>query len=134
MVVRRPAGRALVTLFEGEAYQAWDVRSLAREAGWAGERSWVFPGGVWRRWGWRHGRTGGDVREFRGGEGWEGLSDGDEGDDVAGGGGEVRRPGKWRGEERPARCYLFCLEGQEKRGLERKKKRRRGEESDSDED
>ena len=53
-------GRVLITLFERSPYTLWNVRDLARHAGYSVERSWKFDWGLWR--GYRHARTIGDIR------------------------------------------------------------------------
>ncbi|KAI9722104.1 MAG: hypothetical protein M1828_004918 [Chrysothrix sp. TS-e1954] len=163
-------GKILVTLFEGMPYEMWNIRDLARHAGLVVLRSERFDGEGWKGWGYRHARTFGDVRararegggvgvggarEGDGEDGWEGFSGADDGDldgqvsgervseeDGEGSGGESRRPGRWRGEERPARSYIFGLK-MEDRGTEQlgrmasqkgKKAKRNKREHDSDED
>lgn len=119
-------GQILVTLFEAEPYTLWNIRDLARHAGLKVVTSFRFPWGEYP--GYRHART---VGEIEGKEREEG-----------------KRAGKWRGEEREARMYVF-----EKKEVEvekgniagtganevelgerkaHKKKRRRGEDSESE--
>lgn len=40
-------GRVAVALFEGEVYEAWGIRGLAREAGLVGVTGGVFDAGLW---------------------------------------------------------------------------------------
>ncbi|OJD38890.1 uncharacterized protein BKCO1_300098 [Diplodia corticola] len=68
-----------VTLFEGEPYTLWNVRDLARHVGLRVQRSFRFLAAAYP--GYRHARTLGNV--------------------------EGEMGGKWRGEERSARTYVF---------------------------
>ncbi|KAI5864652.1 hypothetical protein GGS23DRAFT_458156 [Durotheca rogersii] len=72
-------GAIVVTLFEGEPYTLWNVRDLARHCGLRVARSFAFRADAYP--GYRHARTLGALR----------------------GGGR----GAWRGEDRPARSYVF---------------------------
>lgn len=59
-------GRIVITLFEGEPYELWGIRNLARHAGLAVIRSTRFE---WERYpGYAHARTLGNLR----GTGWKG--------------------------------------------------------------
>lgn len=110
-------GKVLITLFEREPYSLWNVRDLGRHSGYVVERSWGF---VWGDWvGYRHSRTIGNLKAK--GEEWGGLSEEEEGG--------KRRPGKWRGEERDARTYMFGLKRNDDVGA---RKRKKDEDSDSD--
>ncbi|KAF2142935.1 uncharacterized protein K452DRAFT_226223 [Aplosporella prunicola CBS 121167] len=75
-----PTGTIVVTIFDGEPYTLWNVRDLARHAGLAVERSFRFDAAAYP--GYAHARTLGNV----------------EGHGSA-----------WKGENRPARSYVFCL-------------------------
>ena len=80
-----PGGSIVVTLFEGEPYTLWNVRDLARHAGGlAVLRSFRFRADAYP--GYRHARTLGVVRRRKDGQ--------------------VSETG-WRGEQRPARSYVF---------------------------
>ncbi|KAF3915502.1 hypothetical protein ABW21_db0202752 [Orbilia brochopaga] len=70
-------GVVAITLFEGQPYVQWDVRGLAKSAGYTCRRSSRFDAGVYP--GYRHVRTIGN-RE---------------------------REGDWKGEERGARTFVF---------------------------
>jgi len=103
-----PEGTIIVTLFEGEPYTLWNIRDLARHSGLEVQRSFKFQADAYP--GYAHARTLGNIE---------------------GGGG-------WKGEERPARSYVFqrkgggaaTASGGDGRG---KRKRGRGDESsDSD--
>ncbi|KAH6671510.1 hypothetical protein F5X68DRAFT_247207 [Plectosphaerella plurivora] len=99
-----PEASIIVTLFDGEPYSLWNVRDLARHAGLAVSRSFRFP---WSSYpGYRHARTLGVVK--------------------SGGGGESTTA--WRGEDRPARSYVFQRKDDVAEGAKRKK----GGDSDSD--
>ncbi|KAH7122435.1 hypothetical protein B0J11DRAFT_551069 [Dendryphion nanum] len=109
-------GKVIVTLFEGEPYTLWNIRDLARHAGFKVVESWRFD---WEQYpGYAHVRT---------------L-------------GAIEGGGAWRGEEREARMYVFEkveLESEsEEEGKQQQKqkqkekrgeKRRRDEESEEDE-
>ncbi|KAK3379817.1 hypothetical protein B0T24DRAFT_170519 [Lasiosphaeria ovina] len=77
-----PRGSIVVTLFEAEPYTLWNIRDLARHSGLAVERSFRFQPALYP--GYRHARTLGVVRNKAG--------------EVGGG---------WKGEDRPARSYVF---------------------------
>ena len=79
-----PGGAIVVTLFEGEPYTLWNVRDLARHSGLRVARSFAFQADAYP--GYRHARTLGAVRNRHTGE----VTD-----------------GAWRGEDRPARSYVF---------------------------
>lgn len=70
-------GIVLITLFEGEPYTLWNIKDLARHAGYRVERSWKFDANAYP--GYKHARTLGNIE---------------------GGGG-------WKGEDRSARTYAF---------------------------
>lgn len=99
--------RVVVTLFEGMPYSLWNVRDLARHAG-VGlvlRESRRFDAGVYR--GYKHARTVGNVRARRDGE--EGKEE--EGDEAAAT--TEKRAGRWHGEEREARMYVFEVESED---------------------
>ncbi|KYK61444.1 uncharacterized protein DCS_02586 [Drechmeria coniospora] len=106
-----PRGSIVVTLFEGEPYTLWNVRDLARHAGLAVERSFQFRPAAYP--GYHHARTCGIVRNRKG--------------DVGGG---------WKGEERPARSYVFRRkdEVQQAQSVGKKKRKKGNDDSSSDED
>ncbi|KAK4249865.1 hypothetical protein C7999DRAFT_12287 [Corynascus novoguineensis] len=111
-----PGGAVVVTLFEGEPYTLWNVRDLARHAGLQVERSFRFAPTAYP--GYAHARTLGVVRNRRG--------------EVA--------TAAWKGEDRPARSYVFVRKGESSEEVVgagmRKRKRGMGAggESSSDED
>lgn len=74
-------GAIVVTIFEGQPYDRWDLRGLARNAGLKAQRSFKFQSSAYP--GYRHARTLGNL----------------EGD------------GGWKGEERPARSYVLEVDG-----------------------
>lgn len=78
-----PGGNICVTLFEGQPYELWCIRNLARHAGLGVERSFKFQSAAYP--GYKHARTLGVVKR-RDGQ----ISE-----------------GAWKGEERPARTYVF---------------------------
>ena len=80
-------GQIIVTLFDGEAYADWNIRDIARSVGLKVVESFRFP---WEAYpGYQHARTIGEVRT-----GKDRTSEG-------------KRKGAWRGEERPARSFVF---------------------------
>ena len=72
-----PAGSIIVTIFDGEPYELWNIRDLARHVGLKVDRSFKFQASAYP--GYRHARTLGNIRD---------------------GGG-------WKGEDRGARTYIF---------------------------
>lgn len=72
-----PEGMIIVTIFEGEPYDLWNIRDLARYSGLKIGRSFKFQANAYP--GYKHARTLGNIE---------------------GGGG-------WKGEDRPARTYMF---------------------------
>jgi 25S rRNA (uracil2634-N3)-methyltransferase len=89
-------GTVVTTLFEGKQYDPWDIRALAKSAGFRAQRSFRFSADMYP--GYSHARTLGNIR---------------------GGGG-------WKGEERSARTYIFELDdGVDKSGRASTKKRKR---------
>lgn len=95
----RKGSSIIVTLFEGEPYTLWNIRDLGRHAGLEVERSFKFQASAYP--GYKHARTLGVVK---------------------GGGG-------WKGENRPARSYVFVRKGEGAAPGPGKGKRKRGEES-----
>jgi len=95
-------GSIVVTIFEGEPYDLWNIRDLARHVGLKVERSFKFQASAYP--GYKHARTLGNIE---------------------GGGG-------WKGEDRPARTYVFEIkDGRVGTSLERKRK---GSDEDSEGD
>ncbi|KAK3495147.1 uncharacterized protein B0T23DRAFT_127487 [Neurospora hispaniola] len=78
-----PGGSVIVTLFEGEPYTLWNIRDLARHSDLAVEKSFKFQARAYP--GYHHARTLGVVRNKKG----------------------EAAEGAWKGEERPARSYVF---------------------------
>jgi 25S rRNA (uracil2634-N3)-methyltransferase len=110
-----PSGTVVVTLFESEPYTLWNIRDLARHAGYVVLRSWKFEKDVYPLY--KHARTIGVVKN-KSGE----ISD-----------------SAWKGEDRAARTYEFGLkDGQTppqatRDGQLRNGKRKGGDDSDDDE-
>lgn len=102
-------GSIVVTLFESEPYTLWNVRDLARHAGLQLEHSFRFQ--VVAYPGYHHARTFGVVRNKRGGE-----------------------SSSWKGEDRPARSYVFMRKEEVPDQAKKKKRKRGGDDSSSDED
>jgi len=93
-----PGGSIIVTLFEGEPYTLWNVRDLARHSGLQVERSFRFYASTYP--GYHHARTLGVVKSKSG---------------EAGVG--------WKGEDRPARSYIFVRKGDQPAQIQSKRKR-----------
>lgn len=72
-----PAGSIVVTLFDGQPYDRWNIRDLARHVGLRVGRSFKFQADAYP--GYRHARTLGNIKDGRG----------------------------WKGEDRGARTYMF---------------------------
>ncbi|OAA80108.1 hypothetical protein LEL_03594 [Akanthomyces lecanii RCEF 1005] len=113
-----PGGSIVVTLFDGEPYTLWNVKDLARHVGLQADASFRFLARAYP--GYRHARTIGVIRSKKG-AGAEG--------------------GAWRGEDRPARSYVFVKKGDVLRKPKNqqqpvKKRKRSGsdDEADSSED
>ncbi|WYZ40420.1 hypothetical protein EsH8_IV_000761 [Colletotrichum jinshuiense] len=107
-----PGGTMIVTLFEGDPYTLWNVKDLGRHAGLQSLQSFKFHSRAYP--GYKHARTLGVLREKKSG-------------DVSG--------GAWKGEERPARSYVFMRKDEVPEAPPAKKKRRRGgDESSSEEE
>ncbi|KAI9167482.1 25S rRNA (uridine-N(3))-methyltransferase [Paramyrothecium foliicola] len=104
-----PGGSIVVTLFEGEPYTLWNVRDLGRHAGLQVERSFAFRADAYP--GYHHARTLGVVRNKKG--------------EVGGG---------WRGEQRPARSYVFMRKGDVPQPTSKKRRRRGDDDDDSSSD
>lgn len=100
-------GAIVVTLFESEPYTLWNIRDLGRHAGLQLARSFRFQADAYP--GYHHARTFGVVRNKKGEE-----STG------------------WKGEDRPARSYVFMRK--EEVESQAAKKRKRGDDSSSDDD
>ena len=100
-------GTIVITLFEAEPYTLWNVRDLGRHAGLQVERSFKLQWGAYP--GYHHARTLGVVKSKAGEDG-----------------------GGWKGEERSARSYIFARKDEIAMPI-RKRKRRRDDESDSEE-
>ena len=80
----------MVTIFDGEPYDLWNIRDLARHAGLKVGRSFKFQAGVYP--GYKHARTLGNIKD---------------------GGG-------WKGEDRGARTYVFESKDGEEPRIQRK--------------
>ncbi|KUI64650.1 25S rRNA (uridine-N(3))-methyltransferase [Cytospora mali] len=93
-----PGGTIIVTLFEGEPYTLWNIRDLARHSGLQVERSFRFQASAYP--GYSHARTLGVVKNKHG--------------DVGGG---------WKGEDRPARSYVFVRKDESPKPVTKKRKR-----------
>jgi 25S rRNA (uracil2634-N3)-methyltransferase len=94
----------VVTLFEGKHYDLWDVKGLAKSAGLRTQRSFRFSADSYPEY--SHARTLGNIR-----------------------GG-----GRWKGEERSARTYIFELDRGDEGGRTNTKKRKKTVTDDSGSD
>ncbi|KAH7037740.1 uncharacterized protein B0I36DRAFT_236654 [Microdochium trichocladiopsis] len=106
-----PGGSIIVTLFEGEPYTLWNIRDLARHSGLQVQRSFRFQARAYP--GYHHARTLGVVRNKLTGE----VTD-----------------SAWKGEDRPARSYVFVRKDEVPATPSSTKKRPRGKEDDSSDD
>ncbi|KAF9874024.1 hypothetical protein CkaCkLH20_08396 [Colletotrichum karsti] len=106
-----PGGTLVVTLFEGDPYTLWNVKDLGRHAGLQALQSFRFHSSAYP--GYRHARTLGVVREKRSGE---------------------ASGAAWKGEERPARSYVFMRKGEAPEALPAQKKRKKGGDESSSEE
>lgn len=79
-----PTGSIIVTVFEGEPYDLWNIRDLARHVGLQVGRSFKFHANAYP--GYKHARTLGNIEGGRG----------------------------WKGEDRAARTYIFEIKDGEK--------------------
>ncbi|KAI9768429.1 MAG: hypothetical protein M1840_004838 [Geoglossum simile] len=104
-LLQKPNGAIVVTVFDGEPYTLWNIKDLARHVGLRVGRSFKFQSEMYP--GYRHARTLGNIH---------------------GGGG-------WKGESRGARTYIFEVsDGEGGRQSNASKRKRKGEESDSDDE
>ena len=97
-----PLGSIIVTIFEGEPYELWNIRDLARHVGLKVERSFKFQASAYP--GYQHARTLGNIE---------------------GGGG-------WKGVDRPARTYIFHVEDETTQRVPRSRKRTEDSDSERD--
>jgi 25S rRNA (uracil2634-N3)-methyltransferase len=114
-------GAILVTLFEGQPYELWNIRDLARHSGLIVRRSFAFKADAYP--GYSHARTLGVVKKGGGaqvhrknaGTDVEGDGDDEEDGDDEDGGREVSETA-WKGELRAARTYEFGLKPEARSG------------------
>ncbi|KAL8909606.1 MAG: hypothetical protein Q9207_000104 [Kuettlingeria erythrocarpa] len=100
-----PAGKIVVTIFEGEPYSLWNIRDLARHVGLQVGTSFKFHFDAYP--GYRHARTLGNIE-----------------------GG-----GRWKGEDRDARTYILERKDRGATQAQPfRQKKRKAESSDSDQD
>ena len=102
MPLLAPGGQIIVTVFEGEPYELWNVRDLARHVGLKVGRSFRFQSEAYP--GYKHARTLGNIE---------------------GGGG-------WKGEERSARSYILEVNGIEENLGRKGKRKRSGSDDDEE--
>lgn len=128
-------GAILVTLFEGQPYELWNVRDLGRSVGLRVVRSFAFQAELYP--GYAHARTCGNMRA-KGASTAEasepsGLLEDEQNDSSVVENKKSSRPGKWRGEERKARTYEFGLPEKASKSGKKKRKRQDDEESSGEE-
>lgn len=138
-------GSIVVTLFEGSPYTLWNIRDLARHSGLAVETSFVFQASAYP--GYRHARTLGNLKSkdeikgtARNGSSAEldkGDHDAEADEQDAGNTPADSAAGAWRGENRPARTYIFKLKDEatakgKTSAQPKKNKKRKGAPDDSD--
>ena len=97
-----PSGSIIVTIFDGEPYDLWNVRDLARHVGLKVERSFKFQAGAYP--GYQHARTLGNIE---GGRGWKGV-------------------------DRPARTYIFEVKDGAMHGTSKSRKKSENSDSEDD--
>ena len=100
-----PGGAVVVTIFEGEPYQRWDLRGLGRQKGFKVERSFRFQASVYPDY--KHARTLGNIDGGRG----------------------------WKGEDRLARTFMMVpneVQSAQKAQARSKSKKRKREDTDSE--
>ena len=97
-----PSGSIIVTIFDGEPYDLWNVRDLARHVGLKVERSFKFQAGAYP--GYQHARTLGNIE---GGRGWKGV-------------------------DRPARTYIFEVKDGAMHGARKSSKKSENSDSEDD--
>ena len=102
MPILAPSGSILITVFEGEPYELWNVRDLGRHVGLKVERSFRFQAAAYP--GYKHARTLGNIE---------------------GGGG-------WKGEDRAARTFIFKKQEDDEEGVQPKRKSGRSNDSSDD--
>ncbi len=102
-----PGGSIVVTLFEGEPYTLWNIRDLGRHSGLQVERSFKFQAAAYP--GYHHARTLGVIKNKQG--------------EIGGG---------WKGEERPARSYVFVRKDDVPKPVPVSKKRKHDDSDDED--
>ncbi|KAL2038521.1 hypothetical protein N7G274_008860 [Stereocaulon virgatum] len=93
-------GSIIVTIFEGEPYDLWNIRDIARHVGLKAGRSFRFQASAYP--GYKHARTLGNIE---------------------GGGG-------WKGENRPARSYILEVNEKEAQPITNNKKKTDGSDSE----
>ncbi|KAK1957594.1 hypothetical protein LY78DRAFT_663486 [Colletotrichum sublineola] len=106
-----PGGTIVVTLFEGDPYTLWNIKDLGRHAGLQSLQSFKFHSKAYP--GYKHARTLGVVKEKKTGE---------------------ASGAAWKGEERPARSYVFMRKDEAPEEAPGKKKRKRGGDESSSEE
>ena len=112
-------GCVVMGTFTGEPYESWDIRGLARKEGFRVRRSGAFP---WDSFpGYRHARTLGNIRSGGGKGKGKAKSAAEEGEKD--GAAEVEQKG-WKGEDRPARLWIFEVDDGEVLNAPKKKRKR----------
>jgi hypothetical protein len=104
-LLKDEAASMLVTLFEGQPYELWNIRDIARHSGLIVKRSFAFRAEAYP--GYRHARTLGVVK--KGGGTLHQRAE------EEGGGVDVSETA-WKGELRAARTFEFGLKPEEKSG------------------
>ncbi|RPB26869.1 hypothetical protein L211DRAFT_835209 [Terfezia boudieri ATCC MYA-4762] len=114
-------GCVVMGTFTGEPYQSWDIRGLARREGFRVRRSGAFPWDAFP--GYHHARTLGNIRS--GGVKDRRKEKGAAGGEINGGDGAVgvERKG-WKGEDRPARLWIFEVDDGKLLNVPKKKRKR----------
>ncbi|KAF8428580.1 hypothetical protein EV426DRAFT_584893 [Tirmania nivea] len=99
-------GCVVMGTFTGEPYESWDIRGLAKREGFRVRRSGAFPWGAFP--GYHHARTLGNIKSGGGKGRRSAKGTAEAGGEKHGGDGAagVERKG-WKGEDRPARLWIF---------------------------
>ncbi|KAJ9154837.1 25S rRNA (Uridine-N(3))-methyltransferase [Pleurostoma richardsiae] len=109
MMSLAPGGTIIVTLFESEPYTLWNIRDLGRHSDLKVERSFRFQASAYP--GYHHARTLGVIKNKQG--------------EIGGG---------WKGEDRPARSYVFVRKDEVPKPVSKKRRRESDDEDGSDAD
>ena len=117
-------GVLVIALFDGEPYHTWDIRALARSHGWRVQRSGKLDWEAFK--GYKHARTLGNVRRKATTTTTTAAAGGGRTEDKPAEEEEKVERGGWKGEERPAKLWIFEKDDGKKLNAPGKKKKRKG--------